>query len=135
LVQAGVDLLAAETGNDILVFKACLFAIDSYFAAKGIRLPVILSGTLYDPAGRTLFGQTPEAFYVSVAHFDSLCVGFNCGVGVDLLRPALDRVSQISRKPIICYPNAGLPDGMGGFVGPGRDGTAKILGEYARNGW
>ena len=135
LVAGGVDLLAAETGNDILVLKACLFAIDKYFAEKRIRLPVIVSGTLYDPGGRTLFAQTPEAFYVSVAHFDALAVGFNCGVGVDLLRPAIESLANLSRKPISVYPNAGLPDGMGGFRGIGRDGTAAMLGEFARNGW
>jgi 5-methyltetrahydrofolate--homocysteine methyltransferase len=135
LAAGGVDLLAAETGNDILVLKACLVAIERYFAEHNVRLPVIVSGTLYDPGGRTLFGQTPEAFYVSVSHFDALAVGFNCGVGVDLLRPGMESLAQISRKPISCYPNAGLPDGMGGFRGIGRDGTAQMLGEFARNGW
>lgn len=135
LVAGGVDLLAVETGNDILVLKAALFAIDKYRAEHGIELPTTVTGTIYHPGGRTLFGQTPEAFYVSVSHFDALAVGFNCGVGVDLLREPLESLAGISRLPIICYPNAGLPDGMGGFVGPGRDGTAKILGEYARRGW
>ena len=134
LVAGGVDLLAAETGNDILVFKACLFAIDKYFAEKRIRLPVIVSGTIYDN-GRTLFAQTPEAFYVSVEHFDALAVGFNCGVGVDLLRPAIESLASLSRKPISCYPNAGLPDGMDGFRGIGCDANARMLGEFARNGW
>jgi 5-methyltetrahydrofolate--homocysteine methyltransferase len=135
LVAGGVDLLAVETGNDILVLKACLFAIDQYFETHRRSLPVIVSGTLYHPGGRTLFSQTPEAFYVSVAHFDALCVGFNCGVGVDLLREPLETLSKLARKPISCYPNAGLPDGMGGFRGIGRDGTARMLGEFARNGW
>jgi 5-methyltetrahydrofolate--homocysteine methyltransferase len=135
LVAGGVDLLVAETGNDILVLKACLFALDQYFAEHRMHLPVIVSGTLYDPGGRTLFAQTPEAFYVSVAHFDALAIGFNCGVGVDLLRPAMESLAQLARKPISCYPNAGLPDGMGGFRGIGRDATARMLGEFARNGW
>ncbi len=134
LVAGGVDLLMVETGNDILVLKACLFAIDRYRAEHGVVLPTIVSGTIYQN-GRTLFSQTPQAFYVSVAHFDSLAVGFNCGVGVDLIRPAVEDLAQVSRRPIVCYPNAGLPDGMGGFVGPGREGTAKILGEFARRGW
>src|SRR5262249_40161221 len=95
LLAGGVDLLAAETGNDILVLKACLFAIDAYFAKHGNRLPVIVSGTIYDPGGRTLFSQTPEAFYVSVSHFDALAVGFNCGVGIDLLRPAIQSLAGI----------------------------------------
>lgn len=134
LVAGGVDLLAVETGNDILVLKAALFAIDKYRTEHGVELPTTVTGTIY-PNGRTLLTQTPEAFYVSVSHFDALAVGFNCGVGVDLLRGPLESLSEISRRPIVCYPNAGLPDGMGGFVGPGRDGTAKILGEYARRGW
>jgi 5-methyltetrahydrofolate--homocysteine methyltransferase len=134
LVAGGVDLLAVETGNDILVLKAALFAIDKYCAENGVDVPTIVSGTIYEN-GRTLFSETPKAFYVSVAHFDALSVGFNCGVGADLIRPAIEELAQISRKPIHCYPNAGLPDGMGDFVGPGRDGTAKILGEFARHGW
>jgi 5-methyltetrahydrofolate--homocysteine methyltransferase len=135
LIAGGVDLLAAETANDVLVLKACLVAIDKYFTDHNVRLPVIVSGTLYHPAGRTLFSQTPEAFYVSVSHFDALAVGFNCGVGVDLLRSAVESLAQIARKPISCYPNAGLPDGMGGFRGIGCNATAQMLGEFARNGW
>jgi 5-methyltetrahydrofolate--homocysteine methyltransferase len=135
LVSGGVDLLSVETGNDILVLKAALFAVSKYCSDHGVDIPTTVSGTIYHPGGRTLFSQTPEAFYVSVEHFDALAVGFNCGVGVDLLREPLESLSQLSRKPIVCYPNAGLPDGMGGFVGPGRDGTAEILGEFARRGW
>jgi 5-methyltetrahydrofolate--homocysteine methyltransferase len=133
LVRGGVDLLAVETGNDILVLKACLVAVEKYFVAHDARLPVIVSGTIYDN-GRTLLGQTPEAFYVSVAHFDALSVGFNCGVGADLLRGPVESLAAIARKPISVYPNAGLPDGMGGFTGD-RDRTAALLGEFARNGW
>jgi 5-methyltetrahydrofolate--homocysteine methyltransferase len=135
LVAGGADLLAVETGNDILVVKACLFALDQYFAQHRLSLPVIVSGTLYHPGGRTLFSQTPEAFYVAVSHFDALAVGFNCGVGVDLLREPLESLARLSHRPILCYPNAGLPDGMGGFRGVGRDATAQMLGEFARNGW
>jgi 5-methyltetrahydrofolate--homocysteine methyltransferase len=133
LIAGGVDLLAVETGNDILVLKACLFAIDQYFAERALRLPVIVSGTIYEN-GRTLLAQTPEAFYVSVSHFDALSVGFNCGVGVDKLRSAVESLAAISRKPISVYPNAGMPDGMGGFTGE-LGSTAAQLGEFARNGW
>ena len=135
LVAGGVDLLMVETGNDILVLKAALFAIDKYGAEHRMHVPTIVSGTIYSPSGRTLFSQTPEAFYVSVSHFDALAVGFNCGVGVDLMRPAVEGLAQVSRMPISVYPNAGLPDGMGGFTGVGEEGTAKILGEFARQGW
>jgi 5-methyltetrahydrofolate--homocysteine methyltransferase len=133
LIEGGVDLLAVETGNDILILKACLFALEKYFVEHNVRLPVIVSGTIYDN-GRTLLAQTPEAFYVSVAHFDALAVGFNCGVGADLLRGPVESLAAVSRKPISVYPNAGLPDGMGGFTGD-RDRTAALLGEFARNGW
>jgi 5-methyltetrahydrofolate--homocysteine methyltransferase len=135
LIAGGVDLLAAETGNDILVLKACLFAIDKYLTEHRLDVPVVVSGTLYHPSGRTLFSQSPEAFYVSVSHFNALAIGFNCGVGVDLLRPAMESLAAFARKPLACYPNAGLPDGMGGFRGIGRDSTARMLGEFARNGW
>jgi 5-methyltetrahydrofolate--homocysteine methyltransferase len=135
LVAGGVDLLAVETGNDILVLKAALFAVEKYRTEHHVDLPTTVCGTIYHPAVRTLFGQTAEAFYVSVAHFDALCIGFNCGVGVNWLRAPMEELAQISRRPIICYPNAGLPDGMGGFDGPGCEGTAKILGEFARLGW
>jgi 5-methyltetrahydrofolate--homocysteine methyltransferase len=133
LIAGGVDLLAVETGNDILVVKAALFAIDDYFTEHNLRLPVIVSGTIYEN-GRTLLAQTPEAFYVSVSHFDALSVGFNCGVGVDKLRSAVESLAAISRKPISVYPNAGMPDGMGGFTGE-LGSTAAQLGEFARNGW
>ncbi|MCS7044960.1 MAG: methionine synthase, partial [Gemmataceae bacterium] len=134
LIDGGVDLLAAETGNDILILKACLFAIDKFCVDHGLRIPTIVSGTIYEN-GRTLFAETPEAFYVSVSHFDALAVGFNCGVGVDLIRPAVESLARISRRPIVCYPNAGLPDGMGGFRGIGKDATARTMGEFARKGW
>jgi 5-methyltetrahydrofolate--homocysteine methyltransferase len=133
LIAGGVDLLAIETGNDILILKACLVAVEKYFAEHNVCLPVIVSGTIYDN-GRTLLAQTPEAFYVSVAHFDALAVGFNCGVGADLLRGPVESLAAVSRKPISVYPNAGLPDGMGGFTGD-RDRTAALLGEFAHNGW
>jgi 5-methyltetrahydrofolate--homocysteine methyltransferase len=133
LAAGGVDLLAVETGNDILVLKAALFAIARYREEHGVDLPTLVSGTIYEN-GRTLFAQTPEAFYFSVEHFDALSVGFNCGVGVDLIRPAIEALAGVSRKPIHCYPNAGLPNGMGGFTGE-CDVTAKTLGEFARQGW
>ena len=98
LVAGGVDLITAETGNDILVLKACLFAIDRYCADRGVDLPAIVSGTIYHPGGRTLFSQTPEAFFVAISHFDALSVGFNCGVGVEMLRSPVESLAQLSRK-------------------------------------
>jgi 5-methyltetrahydrofolate--homocysteine methyltransferase len=133
LVDGGVDILLPETSFDTLVLKACLFAIDQFFEETGVRLPVMISGTIFD-SGRTLSAQPVEAFYYSVSHFDALSVGLNCAVGVDLMRGPIESLAQIARTRISCYPNAGMPDGFGGFYGD-RDRTAAALGEFARNGW
>jgi 5-methyltetrahydrofolate--homocysteine methyltransferase len=133
LVAGGVDILLAETAFDTLVMKACLFALDAFFEKTGIGLPVMISGTIFAD-GRTLSAQPIESFYYSVSHIDALSVGMNCAVGVDLMRGPVERLSSICRSRISCYPNAGMPDGFGGFLGD-RDQTAAILGEFARNGW
>jgi 5-methyltetrahydrofolate--homocysteine methyltransferase len=133
LIAGGVDLLLPETSFDTLVLKACLFAISQVFEQDGVRLPVMISGTIFDN-GRTLSAQTVEAFYHSVAHFDALSVGLNCAVGVELMRGPLESLARVCRTRVSCYPNAGMPDGFGGFVGD-RDRTAATLGEFARNGW
>ena len=93
----------------------------------------MISGTIFDN-GRTLSMQPIEAFYYSVSHFDALSVGINCAVGVELMRGPIESLSSICRTRISCYPNAGMPDGFGGFLGD-RDRTAAVLGEFARNGW
>ena len=133
LVAGGVDILLPETSFDTLVMKACLFAIDRFFEETGTHLPVMISGTIFDN-GRTLSAQPIEAFYYSVSHFDALSVGLNCAVGIDLMRDSIESLSSISRTRVSCYPNAGMPDGFGGFLGD-KDHTAKVLGEFARNGW
>jgi 5-methyltetrahydrofolate--homocysteine methyltransferase len=133
LVEGGVDLLLPETSFDTLVMKACLFAIDEFFVETGHRLPVMISGTIFDNH-RTLSAQPVEAFYYSVSHFPALSVGLNCAVGVEQMRDSLESLSAICRTRISCYPNAGMPDGFGGFLGS-KDLTARVLGEYARNGW
>jgi 5-methyltetrahydrofolate--homocysteine methyltransferase len=133
LVQGGVDLLLPETSFDTLVMKACLFAIEEYFQRHGIRLPVMISGTIFKE-GRTLSGQTVEAFYTSVSHIDALSVGLNCAVGVDQMRPFLEALAGVARTRISCYPNAGMPDGFGGFEGT-PEHMADMLGEFARAGW
>ncbi len=133
LVEGGADLLLPETSFDTLVMKACLFAIDQYFEETGNRVPVMISGTIFDN-GRTLSAQPVEAFYLSVSHFDALSVGLNCALGVDQMRPAIEALASMSRGRVSCYPNAGLPDGFGGFLGD-REHTARSLGEFARNGW
>ena len=133
LVEGGVDLLVPETSFDTLVLKACLFAIDSFFEETGTRLPVMISGTIFENR-RTLSAQTVEAFYHSVAHFDALSVGLNCAVGVEQMREPIESLSAVCRSRVSCYPNAGMPDGFGGFLGD-RDHTARVLGEFARSGW
>jgi 5-methyltetrahydrofolate--homocysteine methyltransferase len=126
LVDGGVDILLPETSFDTLVLKACLFAIDQFFEESGVRLPVMISGTIFDN-GRTLSAQPVEAFYYSVSHFDSLSVGLNCAVGVDLMRGPVESLAEIARTRVSCYPNAGMPDGFGGFHGD-RDRTAAAAG-------
>jgi 5-methyltetrahydrofolate--homocysteine methyltransferase len=133
LLAGGADILLAETSFDTLVMKACLVAIDQVFAEAGTRLPVMISGTIF-PGGRTLSAQPVEAFYISVSHFDALSVGLNCAVGVDLIRPEIETLAGICRTRISCHPNAGLPDGFGGFTGT-LEHTAAGLAEMARNGW
>jgi 5-methyltetrahydrofolate--homocysteine methyltransferase len=133
LVAGGVDLLLAETSFDTLVMKACLFAIDKFFFEHGIRLPVMVSGTVFE-GGRTLSQQSVEAFWISVSHFDMLSVGLNCALGVDQIRPYVETLSRIAPRYVSCHPNAGLPDGFGGFQGT-LEHTALALGEFARNGW
>ncbi len=133
LMDAGADILLPETSFDTLVLKACLFAIESCFEETGRFLPVMISGTIFDNQ-RTLSMQPIEAFYASVAHFDALSVGINCAVGVDLMRESIESLSAICRTRVSCYPNAGMPDGFGGFLGDMHH-TAEVLGEFARNGW
>ncbi len=133
LVAGGVDILLPETAFDTLVLKACLFAIDKFFSDTGTRLPVMISGTIFENGG-TLSAQTVEAFYCSVKHFDALSVGLNCAVGVDLIRPHVESLSEMASARISCYPNAGMPDGFGGFTGT-KEQTVAALGEFARNGW
>jgi 5-methyltetrahydrofolate--homocysteine methyltransferase len=133
LVAGGVDILLPETAFDTLVMKACLFAIDAFFEQTGTRLPVMISGTIFDN-GRTLSAQPVEAFYYSVSHFDAMSVGLNCAVGVELMRGSIESLASICRTRVSCYPNAGMPDGFGGFLGD-KDRTVAVLGEFARNGW
>jgi 5-methyltetrahydrofolate--homocysteine methyltransferase len=133
LIAGGVDILLPETSFDTLVLKACLFAIDRFFAETGIRLPIMISGTIFE-TGRTLSGQSVEAFYTAVSHVDALSVGCNCAVGVDQMRPAIETLAGICRTHVSCYPNAGMPDGFGGFTGS-KEHTAQVLGEFAQSGW
>ncbi len=134
LVAGGVDLLFPETTFDTLNLKACLFAIADYFERTGTKVPVMISGTITDKSGRTLTGQTIEAYWHSVSHFDMLSIGINCALGAHEMRPYIETLSAIAPVFMSCHPNAGLPDGFGGF-GDSADFMTKTLVEYAREGW
>ena len=115
MMDAGVDILFPETVFDTANAKACLFAIEQVFEERGVRLPVMLSVTITDNSGRTLSGQTVEAFWNSVSHFDLLSVGVNCSLGPEAMRPHVQELSRISPVFVSCHPNAGLPNEMGEF--------------------
>ncbi|MDH3198697.1 MAG: methionine synthase, partial [Candidatus Krumholzibacteria bacterium] len=127
LIDGGADLLLVETVFDTLNAKAALFAIEAEFERRGARVPVICSGTITDLSGRTLSGQTPEAFYASVAHAPLLAVGLNCALGGAQLTPFLDALSRVSRFLVSCHPNAGLPNELGGY-----DETPEIMAGHIR---
>ena len=134
LVDGGVDILLPETAFDTLNMKACLFAIDQFFHEHDVRLPVMVSGTITDDSGRTMTGQTIEAFWTSVSHFDMLSIGLNCALGPEKMRPFLESISNIAPHYVSCYPNAGLPNEMGEFdMTPAE--MAATLREFAESGW
>ena len=134
LVAGGVDILFAETAFDTLNLKACLFALDTFFERTGVRLPVMASGTITDTSGRTLTGQTIEAFWHSIAHFDLLSVGVNCALGATELRPSVEALAEVATCHVSCHPNAGMPDGFGNFNDP-PEHMAAVIGEFAASGW
>ncbi len=115
LIDGGVDILLIETITDTLNCKAALFAIDQIFEERGESLPIMISGTITDQSGRTLSGQTVEAFWISVSHMPLLSVGLNCALGAEEMRPHIEELSRISDCFISAYPNAGLPNEMGEY--------------------
>jgi 5-methyltetrahydrofolate--homocysteine methyltransferase len=115
LIDGGVDILLVETVFDTLNCKAALFAIDQYCEKQGIRMPVMVSGTITDASGRTLTGQTAEAFLYSVSHIDLLSVGFNCALGARQLKPYIETLAKNSKFRISAHPNAGLPNAFGQY--------------------
>jgi len=136
LVEGGADLLLVETVFDTLNAKAALFAIDAYFADHGVRLPLIVSGTITDASGRTLSGQTTEAFWNSVRHARPLAVGLNCALGAALMRPYIEEIARVADTFVSCYPNAGLPNPMsetGYDEAP--ETTARLIRDFAQNGF
>ncbi len=135
LVDGGVDLLLIETIFDTLNAKAAIFAIQKYFQDTGKpALPVSISGTITDASGRTLSGQTLEAFYISVMHARPLSVGLNCALGAKEMRPHIEELSQLASCYVSAYPNAGLPNAMGEYDENPAD-TGHYLEEWAKEGW
>ncbi len=134
LVEGGADLILVETVFDTLNCKAALYALEALFDEMGERLPVIISGTITDASGRTLTGQTTEAFWNSVRHARPLVVGLNCALGAKELRPYVEELARIAEVRVSCHPNAGLPNAFGGY-----DDTpeymAEVLGEFAQSGF
>jgi 5-methyltetrahydrofolate--homocysteine methyltransferase len=136
LVDGGVDLLLVETVFDTLNAKAALFAIDQSFERIGVRLPIIVSGTITDASGRTLSGQTTEAFWNSVRHARPLAVGLNCALGAALMRPYIEELSRVADTFISCYPNAGLPNPMSDTgYDEAPETTAALVADFAANGF
>ena len=133
LIEGGVDILLAETAFDTLVLKSCLHAIEQVFADTGVSLPVMASFTIFE-GGRTLSAQTVEACWTSISHIDLLSAGINCALGPEKLRTHVADLARITPRMVSCYPNAGLPNALGGF-----DETpemmAGVLEEFAQSGW
>ncbi len=133
LIKAGVDALLVETIFDTLNAKAAIFAIEGVFEETGIRLPLMISVTITDASGRTLSGQTTEAFYNSIHHAKPFSVGINCALGGRAMRPYIEELSRIAECHVTCYPNAGLPNAFGGYDET-PDDMAAILREFAEAG-
>jgi 5-methyltetrahydrofolate--homocysteine methyltransferase len=133
LMRGGADLIMIETVFDTLNAKAAIYAIEEAFDRAGERLPIWVSGTITDLSGRTLTGQTADAFWYSVRHAKPFAVGLNCALGAKELRPYVDELSQTADTLVSAHPNAGLPNAFGGYD-DGPDTMAATMGEFARSG-
>ncbi len=134
LVETGVDVLLPETTFDTLNLKAALFAIQKLFAEGGRRVPVMASVTITDQSGRTLSGQTVEAFWASIHRAPLISMGINCALGPDEMRPYIETMAHTTQTFVTCYPNAGLPNAFGGYDMTPRK-FADTVGEFAQEGW
>jgi 5-methyltetrahydrofolate--homocysteine methyltransferase len=132
LLDGGSDLLMIETIFDTLNSKAAIFAIEEEFDRRGERWPVLISGTITDASGRTLSGQTPEAFYFSVRHADPFGVGFNCALGADQLKKHIEDLSRVAECFVTAHPNAGLPNEFGEYDQSAEE-MASIVKSYAED--
>jgi len=133
LVDGGVDLILIETIFDTLNAKAAIYATKKYFSDHGMELPIMISGTITDASGRTLSGQTLEAFYYSVEHANPISVGFNCALGATQMKPHVEELSQLADCFVSAYPNAGLPNTFGEYDEQPHE-TGHILEHWAREG-
>ncbi len=134
LIDGGAHILLVETIFDVLNCKAALYAIDSVFEEKGIKLPVMVSGTITDASGRTLTGQTLEAFLISVSHFPLLSIGLNCALGAEQLRPFIEELSSKTGFNVSVHPNAGLPNQFGEYD-QSADYMASVVEDFIKEGW
>jgi len=134
LIEGGCDIIMVETIFDTLNAKACLFAVESVFEELGYKLPVMISGTITDASGRTLTGQTTEAFYNSLSHVDPISIGLNCALGPAELRQYVEELSRISTFPVSAHPNAGLPNEFGGYDLDAIE-MAGYINEWAQSGF
>ncbi|MGD8236150.1 MAG: homocysteine S-methyltransferase family protein, partial [Chromatiales bacterium] len=134
LIEGGVDLLLIETIFDTLNAKAAIFACQQVFEQDGVELPIMISGTITDESGRTLSGQTTEAFYNSLRHANALSFGLNCALGPDKLRQYVEEMSRISETWVSAYPNAGLPNEFGEYD-LDADAMAEQVSEWAASGF
>ncbi|HET7649253.1 MAG TPA: methionine synthase [Gammaproteobacteria bacterium] len=134
LLDGGADLLMVETVFDTLNCKAALFAIEEHFEMTGWRVPVMISATITDLSGRTLSGQTPEAFWNSVRHVRPFSIGLNCALGAEQLRPYVEELSRLADCYVSAHPNAGLPNAFGGYDET-PEHMAGLIGEWARSGF
>lgn len=134
LLDAGVDILFPETVFDTLNLKACLWGIDRALSERNSQVPVMASVTITDAAGRTLSGQTIEAFWYSIESFDLFSVGINCALGPEKMRPYVEELSRLASIYVSCHPNAGLPNEFGGFDQSPEQMVAS-LSEFVANGW
>ena len=134
LLEGGVDLLMVETIFDTLNCKAALFAVRSLLDERGLDVPLMVSGTITDASGRTLSGQTVEAFWNSVRHANLFTIGLNCALGAAQLRPYVEELSRLANLPVSCHPNAGLPNAFGGYDQTAAE-TAALVSEFARSGF
>ncbi len=133
LIEGGADIILIETVFDTLNAKAAIFAVKEVFKEIGYELPIMISGTITDASGRTLTGQTAEAFWNSMRHAEPISIGFNCALGADAMRPHVKTISDVADTFVSAHPNAGLPNAFGGYDETPEE-TAAFIKEFAESG-